>query len=121
MRYDQNAEIIRVAGQAFTAHCCNVEETLVGDLEVLTLDTKDDLQASMNRDPLSYQEAMSSTDSQRWKLATLEEWGAILDKGTFQAFQGQSKTPGLDHCQEEHLKGLQPLDAPAGMKVISSK
>ena len=87
----------------------------------MTLDTKDDLQAGMNRDPLSYQEAMSSTDSQRWKLATLEEWGAILDNRTFQAFKGQSETPGLDHRQEEQLKGLQPLDAPAGMKAISSK
>ena len=64
---------------------------------------------------------MSSTDSQRWKLATLEEWGAILDNGTFQAFKGQSEMPGLDHRQEKHLKGLQPLDTPAGMKVISSK
>ena len=49
MRYDQNAEIIRAAGQAFTAHGCNVEEALFADLEVLTLDTKDNLQASMNR------------------------------------------------------------------------
>ena len=53
MRYDQNAQIIRATGQAFTAHGCNVKEALVGDLEVLILDTKDDLQASMNRDPLS--------------------------------------------------------------------
>ena len=64
---------------------------------------------------------MSSTDYQPWKLATLDEWGAILDNGTFQAFKGQSETPGLNHRQEKHLKGLQLLDAPAGMKVISSK
>ena len=121
MGYNQNAEIIRAEGQAFTAHSCNDEKALVGDLEVLTLDTKDDLQASMNRDTLSYQEAMTSTDSQRWKLATLEEWGAILDNGTFQDFKGQSETPGLDRRQEKHSKGLQPLAAPAGMKVISSK
>ena len=121
MRYDQNAELIRAAGQAFSVHGCNVEVALVGDLEVLTLDKKDDLQASMNRDPLLYQEAMSSMDFQRWKLATLEEWGAILDNGTFQDFKGQSETRGWVHRQEKHLKGQQPLDALAGMEVISSK
>ena len=116
-----NAEVIRMAGQAFTAYGCNVEEALLGDLEVLTLNTKEDVQASMNRDPLSYQEAMSSTDSERWKLATLEEWGAILSNGTFQAFKDESTTSGKDDPHSENLSGRLPIEAPAGTKVISSK
>ena len=109
------------AGQAFTADGCNVEEALVGDLEVLSLNTMENLQASMNRDPLSYCEAMSSTDSELWRLATLEEWGAILSNVTFQAFEKQSMTSGQDDSISDHQLGCLPIDAPAGTKVIKFK
>ena len=121
IRCNYNPEVINGAGQAFTAYGCNVEEVLVGDLEVLSLKTKENLQASINRDPLSYHEAMSSTDSEHWRLATLEEWGAILSNGTFQAFEKQSMTSGQDDSISDHELGRLPINVPAGTKVISSK
>ena len=50
IRCNYNAEVIKAAGQAFTmtADGCNVEEALVGDLEVLSLNTMENLQPSMN-------------------------------------------------------------------------
>ena len=39
IRYNYNAEVIKAVGQAFTAYGCNVEEALVSDLEVLSLNT----------------------------------------------------------------------------------
>ena len=54
IRCNYNAKVIKAAGKALTAYGCNVEVALVGDLEVLSLNTKEHLQASMNRDPLSY-------------------------------------------------------------------
>ena len=121
IRCNYNAKVIKAAGQAFTAYGCIVEEALVGDLEVLSLTTKKNLQASMNRDPLSYHKAMSSTDSERWRLSTLEEWEAILSNGTFQAFEKQSMTSGQDNGISDHELGCLPINAAVGTKIISSK
>ena len=121
IRCNYNAKVIKAAGQAFAAYGCNVEEALVGDLEVLSLNTEENLEASMNRDPLSYHQAMSSIDSELWRLATLEEWGAILSNGTFQAFEKQSMTSGQDDSISDHQLGHLPINVPAGTKVISSK
>ena len=65
--------------------------------------------------------ARNSTDSELWRLATLEEWGAILSNGTFQAFENQSMTSGQDDSISDHELGRLPIDTPAGTKVIKFK
>jgi hypothetical protein len=101
----------------------NVETVLIGDLEVLSLDTNEDQRASMNWDPLSYHEAMESPDADKWKAATLEEWGALLNNDTFQAFNEPEVAPHLDQRQPSTIdpKDLTPMEALDMVKVISSK
>ena len=60
---------------------------------------------------------MSSTDSELWRVATHEEWGAILSNVTFQAFEKQSMTSGQDDSISDHELGRLPIDAPAGTKL----
>ena len=71
----------------------------------------------MNRDPLSYDEAMSRIDSRHWQLANLEIWEAILSNGTFQAFMEQSMASGQDNSISHHELGHLSIDAPAVTKL----
>ena len=111
---------MRVANRRRGLLDANIEQALIGDLEVLTLDTKEDHVTSPDRDPLSYQEAMASPDSEKWKVATFEEWDAILRNGTFQSFVEMETAPCSDQRQHMSLDPT-PLSAPADVKTIRSK
>ena len=56
---------------------------------------------------------MSSTAEDKWRTATMEEWGAVLANDTFQMFQ---------HAETESSTSQHsPLQAPGDVKVIGSK
>ena len=73
-------------------------------------------------DPLSYAEAMSCADAEKWKLAMLEEWQAILRNKTFQAFQEQEHpTEAMKTVNPNEFESLTPLEIPGHIKSIGSK
>ena len=123
-RRDENSIAIRVANRRRGLEYQNVETALISDLEVLTLKSTEGY-ATRNprttRDLTTYLEAMEGDTAQKWKNATHAEWGSVLKNNTFQTFNELDTAPHLD--QRSNLQGshLTPLQAPAGVKTISSK
>ena len=93
-------------------------------MEVLSLESMEGY-ATRNpwttRDPTTYLEAMEGDEAQKWKNAIHAEWGSVLENNIFQTFNELDTAPHLD--QRSNLQGshLTPLQAPAGVKRISSK
>ena len=106
---------MRVANRRRGLPESDYETALIGDLEILSIETSipDGKTDTTARDPLSYEEAMSSTDADKWRTATMEEWGAVLANDTFQMFQDTE----TDTSTSQHL----PLRAPEDVKIIGSK
>jgi hypothetical protein len=61
-------------------------------------------------DPISYQEAMNQTDSEKWKHAITEEWQALLDNGTFDF--GKE-----DHSTDEPMPERPPISSKWVLKI----
>ena len=74
-RWNENSIAMRVANRRRGFAESNFEMALIGDLEALSLDeAPSNLQTCHpDRDPLSYQEAMSGPDEEKWKVATIAE------------------------------------------------
>lgn len=119
-RRQENSIAVRVANRrrGLLDNC--TEEALISDLEVLSLDTGGDQPGTVDRDPLSYREAMEAPDAEKWKIATHEEWDAVLRNGTFQSFEEVAVTP-YPADQRSATLGLTPLAAPGDQKVIGWK
>ena len=102
----------------------NVETALISDLEVLTLGSTEGYTTRnprTTRDPTMYLEAMEGDEAQKWKNATHAKWGSVLENNTFQTFNELDTASYLD--QRSKLEGSHPtpLQAPVGVKTISSK
>ena len=114
-RWNDNSIAITVANHHRGFPQGKFETALIVDLELLSLDeaTSNLQTCHPDRDPLSYQEAMSGPDEAKWKVATIEEWKAIHHNYTFQSFQDSETN------SEMELK--LPIEAPSNVKVIGSK
>jgi hypothetical protein len=82
--------------------------------------TENDLEASLISDPTSYEEAMNSPYSEDWKRATLEEWNAILENDTFEAFSDYYLKP-IPNRGEMEIEKHTPIQVPFGSKAIGSR
>ena len=113
--WNENSIAMRVANRHRGLQEKNFEMALIGDLEALSLDeaTTNLQTCHPDRDPLSYQGAMSGPDEAQWKVATIEKWKAILYNDTLQSFQDSETN------SETELK--LPIEAPSNVKVIGSK
>jgi hypothetical protein len=82
--------------------------------------TENDLEASPISDPTSYEEAMNGRHSEDWKRATLEEWNAILENDTFEAFSDYRLKP-IPNGGEMEIEKHTPIQVPFGSKAIGSR
>jgi hypothetical protein len=82
--------------------------------------TENDLEASLISDPTSYEEGMNGPHSEDWTRATLEEWNAILENDTFEAFSDYRLKP-IPNRGEMEIEKHTAIQVPFGSKAIGSR